>query len=433
VAGPQGWRCARQPGRSPYNRNFAAKRSFSPMSVATHAPAAAPKEEYFKYTNLGPLLFSLVVAGVVSLLVCIIGAIVFGLKQFLFSWLLGFTFFFTMTAGALFWTFIHFAFDAEWSVVVRRILETMAGMFKYLWIFFLPIVFWAPRIYGWMTVPVGADPVLDSKRAMLTPSHWAFRTVIYFSFFFTASYLFKRWSTRQDQTGDPGYTTASRKLAFACAPTFALCLTFAAVDWLMSISYHWYSTMWGVYIFAGSAWSSMALLIIIVHLLQNAGYLKGIVGVEHYHIMGKLLLSFTVFWAYISFSQFFLIWYANIPEETEYFLTRNTESWNTLSIWLLVVCHFFVTFALLCPRVSKRNPKYLFLIACWVLCMHFCDMYILIMPFFKEKGFSPNILDIFAPLTIGAPLVCLFIQSLGRHSLYPVRDPRLPESLRLVN
>ena len=403
------------------------------MSVATQTPAAAPKEEYFKYTNLGPLLFGLIVAGVGSLLICIIGALVFGLKQFLFSWLLGFMFFFTISAGALFWTFIHFAFDAEWSVVVRRLTETMAGTFKYLWIFFLPIVIWAHHIYGWMNVPVGVDPVLDSKRAMLTPAYWVVRTVIYFSFFFTAAFFFKRWSTQQDQTGDPGYTTASRKLAFFCAPCFAICLTFAAVDWLMSISYHWYSTMWGVYIFAGSAWSSMATLIIVVRLLQNAGYLEGIISTEHYHIMGKLLLSFTVFWAYIAFSQFFLIWYANIPEETEYFLARNTESWNTLSIWLLVVCHFFVTFAVLCPRVSKTNSKYLFYIACWVLLMHFCDLYILIMPFFKEKGFSPNILDIFAPLTIGAPLVFLFIQALGRHSLYPVRDPRLAESLRLVN
>jgi hypothetical protein len=403
------------------------------MSVATETHAAtAPKEEYFKYTNLGPLLFGLIIVGAVSLLICIVGAI-FEPTQFLFSWLFAFTFFFTITAGSLFWTFIHFAFDAEWSVVVRRILETMAGSFKYLWVFFLPIIIWAPHIYRWMLIPVGEDPVLDAKRAMLSRGRWDVRFLVYFAFFITASYLFKRWSTRQDQTGDPGYTTASRKLAFFSAPAFALCLTFAGIDWLMSINYHWYSTMWGVYLFAGSAWSSMATLIIIVRLLQNAGYLKGVIGIEHYHIMGKLLLSFTVFWAYIAFSQFFLIWYANIPEETEYFLRRNVESWNTLSIVLLVVCHFFVTFALLCPRVSKRNPKYLFLIACWVLCMHFCDIYILVMPFLHESGFAPSILDIFAPLAIGAPLVFLFIQALGRHSLYPVRDPRLPESLRLVN
>ncbi len=403
------------------------------MSVATQTPTAAPKAEYFKYTNLGPLLFGLIVTSAVSLLICVIGAFLFGLKQFLFSWLFGFTFFFTITAGSVFWTMLHFAVDAEWSVVVRRLLETMAGMFKYLWVFFLPIVFFAPRIYAWMSIPVGFDPLLDHKRALLAPGFWAFRAVLIFSYFFTVSFLLKRFSTRQDATGDPGYTTASRKVAFAGIPCFALALTIGAVDWLMSIQYHWYSTMWGVYIFAGSAWSSMATLIVIVRLLQNAGYLKGVVSTEHYHIMGKLLLSFTVFWAYIAFSQFFLIWYANIPEETEYFLRRNTESWNTLSILCLVAGHFFVTFALLLPRVTKTNPKYLSWIAYWVLFMHFCDIYILVMPFFKEKGFSPNILDIFAPLTIGSALVFLFIQNLGRHSLYPVRDPRLPESLRLVN
>jgi hypothetical protein len=300
-------------------------------------------------------------------------------------------------------------------------------------VFFLPIVIWAPRIYGWMNIAPGVDPVLDAKRALLTPWFWVLRAAIYFAFFFTASYLYKRFSTQQDQTGDPGCTTRCRTLSFGGIPLFAICTTFAGVDWLMSINYHWYSTMWGVYIFAGSAWSSMALLIIVVYTLQNAGYLKNVISKEHYHIMGKLLLSFTVFWAYIAFSQFFLIWYANIPEETEYFLRRNTESWNTLSILLLVVGHFFVTFALLLPRAAKTNPKRLVWIAGWVLLMHFCDIYILVMPFFKENGFAPNILDVFAPIAIGAPLAFLFIQALGRHSLYPVRDPRLPESLRLVN
>ena len=423
------------------------------MSAIAHAPAAQPKEERFKYTNLGPVFFGLLVAAAVGLAVCLVSFFVpnkvfvpydFDAEghplhgphaQFLFSWLFAFMFFFTISAGALFWTMLHYAVDAEWSVVVRRILETMANSFRWLWLAFLPIVIWAPNVYRWMITPLSKDPALAHKAPMLNQHTWAVFTVVIFAFFFTASYTLRWLSVRQDATGDPGCTTRSRKVAFASIPVFGILLTAAAIFWAMSIQYHWYSTMWGVYIFAGSAWSSMATLIIITYLLRSAGYLQGVVSTEHFHIMGKLLLSFTVFWAYISFSQFFLIWYANIPEETEYFLIRNTEGWNTWAIWLEVVGHFFVTFALLCPRVMKTNMKYLAGVACWVLLMHAADMYFIISPFLHPKGVAPltMIVDLAALAAIGAPLAIVFIRALGRHSLYAIRDPRLPESLRLVN
>ena len=404
------------------------------MSAAVHADKpVAPKQEFFQYTNLGPLLFWLLVSAGIGIAVCVVGVFAFDIQQCLFSWLFAFCFFFTITAGSLFWILLHYAVDAEWSVVVRRILETMANSFSYIWIFFIPILVGAPKIYEWMNVPVGASPALDGKRALLEPHFWAARAVVYFSFFFTVTYLMRWFSTRQDHTGDPGWSTKARGLSFASIPFFGVFLTFAGIDWLMSIEYHWYSTMWGVYIFAGSAWSSMATLILITNYLTSHGYLQGVVSRQHFHIMGKLLLAFTVFWAYIAFSQFFLYWYANIPEETEYFLVRNTESWNILSILFLVVGHFFVTFVLLCPRAAKTNPVRLSWIAVWVLCMHLADMYILVMPFFHRKGFAPHILDLASLVAIGAPLIFMFVRALGRFPLYALRDPRLPESLRLVN
>ncbi len=401
---------------------------------AHDAHAAPPKAEFFRYTNLGPVFFGLLVAAVAGAAVCGITAFI-SWRTFLFSWLFAFMFFFTISAGALFWNLLHFAVDAEWSVVVRRIMETMAGSFRWLWLAFIPLAVGAHSIYEWMNIPVGKDPILDGKRSLLNPQFWAIRTVVYFAFFFTVSYLLRRWSTKQDINGDPGYTTKSRALTFASLAFFGVFVTFGGIDWVMSISYHWYSTMWGVYIFAGSAWSSMAVLILITYALRNAGYLEGIVSTEHFHIMGKLLLSFTVFWAYIAFDQFFLIWYANIPEETEFFLVRNTESWNFMTIAFQVIGHFFVTFALLLPRAAKTNTKRLALIACWVLLMHAADLYIIVNPFLNEKGVRPltMIVDLAALATIGAPLAILFLRTLGKNSLYAVRDPRLPESLRLVN
>ena len=264
---------------------------------------------------------------------------------------------------------------------------------------------------------------------------WAVFTVIIFAFFFAASYTLRWLSVRQDATGDPGCSTKARGLSFACIPLFGILLTAAAIFWAMSIEYEWYSTMWGVYIFAGSAWSSMATLIIITFLLRNNGYLQGVVSTEHFHIMGKLLLSFTVFWAYISFSQYFLIWYANIPDETRYYLIRNTESWNTWAWFLEVTCHFFVSFALLCPRKSKTTPWILASIAGWVLFCHAADMYFIVSPFLHPHGVAPltMIVDLGALAAIGGPLAILFIRTLGQSSLYALRDPRLPESLRLVN
>jgi hypothetical protein len=405
------------------------------MSAAVPITPHSSKEERFQYTNLGPLLFGLLVSGVVGLVVCGASMLIFGMRQFLFSWLFAFMFFFTISIGSLFWTLLHYAVDAEWSVAPRRILETMANSFRYLWVFFIPIALGSHKIYEWMNIPLGADPLLDGKRRLLDPTRWLICTAVFFVFYFIVSFLLRRWSTRQDETGDPKYTLYSRSLSFGALPLFGITFTLAAILWVMSINHLWYSTMWGVYLFAGSAWSSMATLILITRALHSLGYLRNVISKEHYHIMGKLLLAFTVFWAYIAFSQFFLIWYANIPEETEYFRQRNMEGWNLMTIGLQVIGHFFVTFVLLLPRAAKTNPVRLSWIAGWVLLMHAADIYIIVMPFLHEHGMEPAtvIVDLAALVTIGAPLIFLFLQALGRHSLYPVRDPRLAESLRLAN
>ena len=179
---------------------------------------------------------------------------------------------------------------------------------------------------------LGMIPFSTRKRAYLNWHFFVIRAIFYFAFFSGAAFLFRRFSVRQDRMGIPRYTLKMRKVAFIALPLFALSLTFGAYDWLLGLDYHWFSTMWGVYIFAGAAGSSMSLLVLVITALRNAGYLKDIVTMEHYHIMGKWMLSFTVFWAYIGFSQYMLIWYANMPEETEYFIRRNTESWNSLSL-----------------------------------------------------------------------------------------------------
>jgi hypothetical protein len=221
-------------------------------------------------------------------------------------------------------------------------------------------------------------------------------------------------------------------MVFPMLPLFALSLTFGAFDWLMGLDFHWFSTMWGVYIFAGSALSSMCVLVLLVTALRSAGYLEGVVTIEHYHIMGKLMLAFTVFWAYIGFSQYMLIWYANIPEETVWFLRRNTGSWNTLNI-ILVVGHFFLPFVILLFQGTKKKPLLLCAVAVWILLMHMLDIYIIVLPTYHKAGAAFHWLDLVCLLAIGATLAAIFMKRLGDTPLWPVKDPRLGNSLKLRN
>ena len=201
---------------------------------------------------------------------------------------------------------MHHATDAEWSVVVRRQLENLVALFPVLAVLFIPVLLLRHHLYDWMNILPGADAALDAKRAYLNWKFFLVRAVIFFAFFILSGFLLRGYSVRQDKDGNPGFTINMRKIAFVSLPLFGLCLTFAGFDWLMSLNFKWYSTMWGLYIFAGAAGSSMSFLVLVITALRKAGYLKETVTLEHYHIMGKWMLAFCVFWAYIGFSQYML-------------------------------------------------------------------------------------------------------------------------------
>jgi len=391
----------------------------------------APEGEYIEANRFAPLSFLLALVGIAGLGLSVVGAFV-SPHQFSFSWLFAFAFYFTMLAGCFFWIIVHHVVDAEWSVVVRRQLENLAMLIAVMALFFIPIVIFRHHLYEWMNLKVGIDPVLDSKRGYLNWHFFLVRSIFYFVFFIGATLLFRRFSIRQDRDGNPAFTVNMRRLAFVALPLFGLSLTFGAYDWLLGVDYRWFSTMWGVYIFAGAAGSSMSLLVLVITALRKAGYLKETVTVEHYHIMGKWLLAFTVFWAYIGFSQYMLYWYANIPEETQYFLVRNTESWSVLS-WVLVIGRFFVPFALLLMRMTKKNTTWLCSISGWILCMQLLDMYVVVLPALHGTGVHLSILDFLPLIGIGGTLAFCYLRIVAKTSLFPVRDPRLLESLRLTN
>ena len=393
--------------------------------------APTPEGEYFESGRFAGLSVLLGVIAFVALALCGAGAAI-DPKQFSFSWLFAFGFFFTLCAGCFFWTIVHYATDAEWTVVVRRQLENIAVLFAVLAILFIPILLLRHHLYEWMNIAPGKEATLDSKRAYLNLNFFILRAAFFLGFFIIASQLLRRFSVRQDKDGNPQFTIRLRKVAFASLPLFALCLTFGAFDWLMSLNYRWFSTMFGVYIFAGAAGSSMALLVLVITALQRAGYLKNVVTREHYHIMGKWMFAFCVFWAYIGFGQYMLIWYANMPEETQYYLTRNTESWWSLSM-LLVIGRFFGPFAILLLQSIKKHPRQLCYVAAWILLMQMLDIYLVVLPALHGTGVHVSLWDFAALIAIGATLAFAYLRIVGKTSLFPVRDPRLVESLKLVN
>lgn len=286
---------------------------------------------------------------------------------------------------------------------------------------------------------------LFKKRGYMNPGAWYFRFVMIALALTGVIFTLRTWSLKSDASGDPKYFRWMRRAACGFLPVFAASWTFLVFDWLMALDYTWFSTMWGVYLFAGAALNSMAFLIILLTLLRRAGYLKEVITMEHYHLMGKLLLAFTVFWAYIAFSQFFLIWYANITEETKFYLTRNTAYWNTHAILFLVIGHFFLPFGALLMQGFKKKPTILCGVAVWTLFMHFCDIYWIIIP---ERG--PSLTrhlgdgiqyivpgnfwtDLLAWVAVAGIFGFFVLRALGNASLFPCRDPRLDESLNVLN
>jgi hypothetical protein len=353
-------------------------------------------------------------------------------EQFAFSWLFGFVLVFTLCVGALFWTILHHATDSEWGILVRRQMENVAGIIPALAVFFLPLLLLcAPILWKWWNVAPGADPLLDGKAAFLNHTFFSLRFVLYFVGLGGVAMVLVNRSKAQDEDGSSVHTFAMRKAAIIGLPVLGVCLTFAAVDWLMGLDYHWFSTMWGVYIFAGAAGSSMALLVLIITGLRNSGYLKA-VNVEHYHVMGKFMLAFTVFWAYIGYSQYMLIWYANIPEETIYFKIRATESWHILST-LLVVGRFFIPFPFLLFQSTKKNPKVLCFVAAWMITMQILDLYVIVLPSLHQTGLAVSVYDFASVAAVGGAAVGLFFRRLPMTCLFPKRDPRLAGSVNLHN
>jgi len=398
------------------------------MSHHIHIPQAE-KFDAAKGVQLKAAFMGAAVIGLIGAL------ITFFVNRALFAhaWLFAFTYFFTVLCGCFFWNCLHHATDSEWSVVIRRQTENLSSLLGYIAIFFIPVALCVPILYSWYSGDPASHPLLAGTKGLYLnkPFFWS-RAVAFFVLLAFLSHLLRKLSMAQDKDGAASHTFAMRKIAIAGIPTLAICLTFAGIDWLNALNYSWYSTMWGVYLFAGAAGASMALIVLTVSWLKSIGYLK-VVNEQHYHLMGKFLLAFTVFWAYIGYSQFMLITYANMDEETIFFRVRNTGSWNYLS-YFLVFGRFFFMFVPLLFQATKKS-KLINFCAAWILFMEVVDIFLIVIPEWSPTGFSfkAAFASIFPWLCIGGCLGIFFLKRLGEGYLFPTKDPRLAESLKITN
>ena len=413
------------------------------VSKGTQGSGDGPSGDNIRLAEVGQSLF-VKAAGV--------GAVALGISAFLgagendgwsrfsHSYLVAFVWVMTIGAGALWWITIQNIVNSHWSTVIRRVAELLASNAPVLALLALPIVLplilGNPVLYKWAdTAFMHESEELANKIGYLNTKFFAIRFVVYFGFWTLLSFFFLKRSLGQDkESADTAAKTVvtMRRVAGPAMIGFALTLTFCAIDLIMSLDPKWFSTMFGVYYFASCVLAVNSSLALTLMWLQGKGRLTSSVTVHHFHDLGKMVFAFTVFWAYVGFSQFMLLWYANIPEETLWFKVRFANSWGTLS-WILLFGHFVIPFFGLLSRHVKRNRKALAFWCIWQLVMIYLDMYWLVMPTTGATEVPFQLIDI----TCWIGVLALFIAGVAYRAksldLLAKNDPRLPKSLAFEN
>lgn len=402
--------------------------------------------------------------------------------RFAYSYLFAYFVALSLALGSMFFVLVLYMTKAAWGVTVRRIAEFFMRPMGALAFLVIPLVFMLPQLFPWMGAKHGDTessaevsaaekdsplaeargiaarepvamrdrPFADAnrmvaaaeaaeaqivvhKRPFLNPRFFLARLFLYVVVWSVLSHIYFRWSSEQDKTKAIANTAAAQRFAPVGLMLFATTLTFFAFDWLLSLDATWYSTIFGVYIFAQCALFQMAALILVTLMLRRSGLLGDAVNVEHYHDMGKLLFGWIVFWSYIAFAQFFLTWYANIPDEVAWFHKRwhdNGGTWKGISFGL-VIFHFFVPFWFLMSRNVKRRLPLLAIGAACMVVMHVVEVYWVIMP--NLGPLAPNLVDLACLVGVFGIYLASVLRGMMDHSLVAIGDPRLERALHFEN
>jgi hypothetical protein len=388
-------------------------------------PSAAPHLNFVK-----PQAIALG-AAVVGLVLCAVGMVT-NPGQFYHSYLVGYLFWFGIALGCLPLLLINQMTGGAWGLVIRRPLEAATRTLPLLLVLFIPVILGMHYLYEW-THPdlVAADSVLRHKAAWLNKPFWIARVFVYFAIWIGIAYRLSSWSAEQDRTGDVNLTRKMQVLAGPGIVFYFLAITFAAVDWVMSLDPHWLSSIFGPLIAAGQVLNAFAFMILLLAILAPYQPFAGILRPGVFHDQGKLLLAFVMIWTYFSFSQLLIIWAGNLPEEIHWYLEHSKGTWMTLGIFIILF-HFFVPFFLLLSRDLKRNPRTLAAVASWLIFMRFVEIFWTVTPLFHPENVTLSYLDVACTVGIGGIWMWVFLHELKSRPMIPLHDPYLEISLEKV-
>jgi hypothetical protein len=345
------------------------------------------------------------------------------------SYLAAFFFFSTLALGGMFFVAIQHIVKAGWSVTVRRYAEAMTSFVPVMLVGALALILGIKYLYPWANAEVvAANPVIAAKTAYLNVGFLVVRLLVFCGGVWFFKSLIVGGSLKQDADGNENYTTKNVGYSIAYILFFAIMFSIFSVDLLMSLLPTWYSTIFGVYCFAGMFQAALAFMAIVLVYLKRSGMVRGYVTEEHQHDIAKFMKGFTVFWAYIAFSQFMLIWYANIPEETEYYIMRSQNGWLGVSLALLIF-RFIVPFIALLPKGLKRNDGHLVGVAILILVMQYVDIYWMIYPNFFEGHVTFGLWEIGMMAFFAGLFLMGLLAFFTKNSLVPLKDPRIHEAI----
>ncbi len=367
--------------------------------------------------------------GIISLLLCVLGAFFSPEQQFFRSYLIGYLFFIGVALGSLAIVMLQYLSGGAWGIVIRRLLESATRTLPLLALLFVPLILGMPHLYVW-THPevVRQSEVLQHKQPYLNIPFFLIRAVFYFAVWLVLAYFLNKWSREQDQKANP---VIARRLQVISGPglvLYGLTVTFASIDWVMSIEPQWFSTIYGLLFIGGQGLSAMSFIIAMAILLAKREPMSGVFVPSHFQDLGKLLLMFTMLWAYFSFSQLLIIWAGNLPEEIPWYLRRWQGGWQWVGV-LLIVFHFALPFVLLLSRDLKRNLNMLAAVAGLLILMRFIDLFWLTVPEFYAGRFHIHWMDFAAPVGVGGIWVAFFAWQLRTRPLLPLNDPELEHML----
>jgi hypothetical protein len=366
--------------------------------------------------------------GLVGLALCAVGAF-FNLDQFLRAYLMAYFFWLGIALGCLAIMMVHSLTGGAWGIVIHRFLEAGARTLPLLALLFVPLVFGLQHLYIWARPEaVDADALLQHKSAYLNVPFFLIRAAVYFVIWVGVSYLLQRWSLAQERAEDVLVSRRSRVFSGPGLVLYGLAITFASIDWVMSLEPHWYSTIYGFMVMVGQGLAALAFVIVATALLADYRPLADVVRPGHFHDLGNLLLMFVLLWAYLAYSQYVIIWSGNLLEEIPWYLRRTRGGWVWMA-WLVILFYFVVPFLLLLSRDLKRNARALAVLAAALTIMSFVDLFWRIEPAFQPVGLYIYWIGAVAAIGLGGIWLAAFVWFLRRRSLLPLHEPYVQEAL----